>query len=288
MKKIFTLLFLTLFFFGSFTESNAKKWQRKASTEVPFTIFKSNKALNQNTAEVIASGDFFYGISHRFKGAVSTGYEEFFGLDGGANMRTLIGYGFTNNFMATIGRTSQGKQYDLELKYKLFASEKLALPLIISINVGTAVTSLKYGEFATQPDGDSRRMQYFASLIFNTIIFDHLAIGLSPSFLYNSVISSIDPKNSITLGSYLQYFIGDDMTSVILEANNTFSGFRGDGRNKFYDSYALGVELETGGHFFKFYFGNNTSLNQSQYLLGSVKEMTLDNTVFGFQITRNF
>jgi Membrane bound beta barrel domain (DUF5777) len=288
MKKTFILFILALFFFGIFNESRAKKWKKKAPSTAPFTIFKSTKTLNQNTAEVIAVGDFFYGISHRFKGAVSTGYEEFFGLDGGANMRTLIGYGFTNSFMATLGRTSQGKQYDLELKYKIFASDKMVLPMILSFNAGTAITSLKYGNFATQPDGDSRRMQYFTSLIFNTMLFDKLAIGLAPSFLYNSVISSIDPKNSITLGSFIQYYIGDDMTSIILEANNTLSGFRGDGRSKFYDSYALGLELETGGHFFKFYFGNNTSLNQSQYLLGSVKEMSLDNIVFGFQITRNF
>ena len=78
------------------------------------------------------------------------------------------------------------------------------------------------------------------------------------------------------------------MTSIVLESNNTLSGFRGDGINEYYDSYNIGVELETGGHFFKLLVGNNTNINLSQYIVGSTVPFSLNNLHLGFQITRNF
>lgn len=294
MIRIYLLLFIVLT--GAVYPQT--KWKKPVVKDETFTLFKSPQALNLHTAEVVPKGDWFYGITHRFTGTFDAslqnyiGFGDFFGMDAGAVMRTKLGYGFTDNFMATLGRTGKAdafdakKIYDLELKYKLYKNkEDFFIPIIISA-MGT-ISYTGQAEFDDSLD-ISNRLQYIAQLMINTKLFDRLAIGINPTFLYNSCIPCQDEtKNSIILGSYIQYYIGDDMTSFILEANNTLSGFRGNGRSPYYDSYAFGVELETGGHFFKFLLGNNVNVNQTQFLLGSRNEFTFQQLHLGFQITRN-
>jgi hypothetical protein len=262
------------------------KWKKKKPTKTQFTLMKSPQALNLQTAEVVPKGDLFYGISHRFNGPLSGGWSEFYGLDGGANMRTKVGYGITDNFMTTLGRSSTNAQLDLNLKYKILMSNKtLPIPIIISANAG-----LSYTEKPTNPNAKEffDLSQFFGSLIINTMLFEHLGIGITPTYLHNSLIGAVDAQYSFTLGYYLQFYIGDDMTSFIIEGNPTIAGFRGDGSREYFDTYAFGVELETGGHFFKFLVSNNNLINQGQLHLGSPTALTFENLRFGFQITRNF
>ena len=288
MKHIILIAFILL---SSYVYPQTK-WKKPEIKDQNFTLFKSPQALTHHTAELVPAGDIFYGISHRFTGIFNDAFENFFGMDGGAIMRTKLGYGFTSNFMGTLGRTSRGDAfdaaqiYDLELKYKIWKNkEDFFIPIIISA-MGTASYTGK-AEFDDDLE-NSNRLQYVAQLMINTMLFDRLAIGFNPTFMYNSCIPCQDEtKNSTILGTYFQYYFGDDMTSVVLEANNTLSGFRGNARSPYYDSYSFGVELETGGHFFKILLGNNVSLNQTQYLLGSRKEFSLDQMHLGFQITRN-
>lgn len=295
MKKTLYLILLIALPFSVFAQS---KWKKPEVKETDFTLFKSTQALNHQTAEVVYQGEIFYGISHRFLGSISEGFDTFFGMDGGAVMRTKLGYGITDNMFITLGRTSRGsinsarRIYDLEMKYKLWSNKDLPIPLIIS-----AFGLVSYTDDIATPINApadysvdiNNKMQYVGQIIINTKLFDRIGIGFNPTFLYNSLCACVDEtKSSFTLGSYIQYYFGDDMTSVVFESNNTLSGFRGDGLREYYDSYAMGLELETGGHFFKLLVGNNTNLNLTQYLVGSPQEFTLDNLHFGFQITRNF
>lgn len=262
----------------------SQKWKRTQKTEAKVTLFKSSQVFNLESAEVVPKGDLFYGISHRFNSPISEGWSDFYGLDGGASMRTKLGYGITDNFMATIGRSNRNAQLDLNLKYKIWQSQDaLPLPIIFSVNAGGAYTQNNFNEIE-----DSRRLQYFGSLILNTMLFERLGIGISPTYVHNSLVNSVDTQYSFTLGYYLQYYIGNDMTSFIFEAIPTISGFRGNGETAYFDSYTLGVEFETGGHFFKLMVSNNTFINQSQLHLGAQNEFNIDNLRFGFQITRNF
>lgn len=291
-------ILITLLLFYPIFSNAQTKWKKPDVKETEFTLFKSIQALNHHTAEVVPAGDIYYGISHRFIGTIDDGFETFFGMDGGAIMRTKLGYGITDNFMATIGRASRAsvgnarRIYDLELKYKLWSTKDFVIPIIISAQGIVSYTD----EISTPlnaPDNFeiefADQMQYIGQLMINTMLFDRIGIGFNPTYLYNSYCACIDEtKSSFTLGSYLQFYFGDDMTSIVLESNNTLSGFRGDGINEYYDSYNIGVELETGGHFFKLLVGNNTNINLSQYIVGSTVPFSLNNLHLGFQITRNF
>lgn len=280
MRLIITLLFI--FSSGLLSQSS---WKRSEPiVEPPFTIFKSPQVLNLHTAEVLPTGDLFYGISHRFNGPVSDGYETFFGLDNGASMRMILAYGITPDLMITLGRSNREANHDFQVKYKLYQTKDLGLPLMFGVNAG--VSYLQKPQL--EREDENPQFQYFGTVIINAMLFEKLAIGVTPTFLHNTIAWADCPTYSFVLGSYAQYYLNDDMTSFVLEAMNTLSGWRGNGSIPFYDTYSLGVEFETGGHFFKLMFSNNTFLNQSQLLGGTPTVFQLKNLVFGFQITRNF
>ena len=112
------------------------------------------------------------------------------------------------------------------------------------------------------------------------MIANKLGIGIVPSYLYNSHIYCEDTEYSFTLGGYLQYYLSA-MFSIYVETNFTVTGWRKD-----YNPIAIGVEIETGGHFFKIFLGNSHSINPSQYLAGADLYVEDGEWRLGFNITR--
>ena len=53
-----------------------------------------------------------------------------------------------------------------------------------------------------------------------------------------------------------------------------------------YDSGTFGVELETGGHFFKLVFSNSVRLNPAQFIAGTPFSFGPDEWRLSFNITR--
>ncbi len=72
-----------------------------------------------------------------------------------------------------------------------------------------------------------------------------------------------------------------DIWSFVFEANPTVTGWRDQ-----YDSYALGIEIETGGHFFKMLLGTNNRMNFPQYISGAQSKFDSGDWYFGFNIIR--
>lgn len=292
MKFIITLLLIFIPLTSAFAQS---KWKRKSEPkELPLRMFNSAEVLNLKTAETVPKGDIYYGISHRFNGNASGGMDNFFGLDNGAVMRTKLGYAPFDGFMFAFGRSNHNKQYDAELKYKFYSMKNDYLPLMFALNAGYAYSD---GDIFEDKDIsiDIDRNQYHASLIINTmykkLFGTEMAIGfgLTPTFLQNSLVGQFENQYSITMGYYVQLYLGNDITSLIFEGNPTVYGWRSqeDGK-KGYDTYAFGLELETGGHFFKLLLTNNTMINTSQFNAGSTTSFEWDKLHIGFQITRNF
>jgi hypothetical protein len=109
-----------------------------------------------------------------------------------------------------------------------------------------------------------------------------IGIGVVPTYLYNSHIFCVDPEYSFTLGSYVQYYLSSRM-SLLTEWNPTVSGWRQD-----FDSLTFGLELETGGHFFKIFLSNNDKVNTTQHIAGANQDFTKGDFRIGFMITRTF
>jgi len=277
MKKyVLILLLITLSF--STVDAQKIKWQKKEkSSEVDLYLFHSTQMVNFPTAEIIGKGGFEFEISHRFRAPVNTGFENFYGLDAGANMRIALGYAFTNDLMVTLARSDVDKNFDMQAKYRLFEFKNDVLPAIVAMRGGIAWNTQ---EIFGRDRSDSKNFQYYFQLILNTMYANKLGIGVVPSYLYNSHIRCIDTEDTFTLGIYMQYYIGK-LWGVFIEWNPTVTGWR-----QHYNSVTTGIELETGGHFFKLFLSNNTNLNPSQYLAGADYKFSEGDLVFGFNITR--
>lgn len=263
-------------------------WQAVAPPETRLELFTALRTANYPTAESLYQGDFHYEISHRFLPTIDQGYEAGFGLDGPANIRTTVSYGFSDRLMMTLGRSSLQDNLDLQLRYRWLQFRHMRFPSVLALNAGAAwntdiPASIDRGAAAAE------NFQYFGQLVFNTMMDDKLGVGLVPSFLYNSAIFSVDPQYTATLGTYAQYFINHTW-GIWVEYSPALMGYQGilspgeSGRS--HNSLAWGLSIDTGGHTFYLFATNNTRLSPSQYLVGAPYEAGPENWRSGFGITR--
>jgi uncharacterized beta barrel domain-containing protein DUF5777 len=265
-------------------------WQPSAPpSEPPVELFRSVMTANYPTTEMLGRGDFHYEISHRFHPPIDAGYDANFGFDGPASMRTALGYGVTDQAMVTLGRSSVLDNLDLQVKYRVWQRQDEVLPLALAVNVGLA-WSTDLPAIVDRGKLDADNLQYYTQLVANALLLDgKLALGLTPSYLYNSAIFSVDTQYTLTLGTYGHYYLNDTW-GVWAEYSPVLAGYQGVlmpgeiGRS--HDSLSLGLSIETGGHFFYLFTTNNTRLNPALYLAGAAEKISLGSLRVAFGITR--
>jgi len=275
MKQTIQYLIL-LFLLITCVQAQNIKWRRSEKSVPPLELFHSTHVINLPTAETLQKGDFEFEISHRFVPALQEGYRSLWGLDGPADIRLALGYAPADEIIITLGRTNVNNNLDLQFRYQMIKIKNDIVPVLGTLNLGSAWNSY----IADRPNDDTRNFQYFAQFAVNTLLFENLGIGIVPAYLYNSAIFNEDNKYSITLGNYVQYYIST-MWSVMIEWNPTLSGWRDS-----YNSLSIGLELETGGHFFKLFVTNNVSINTAQFMAGADKRFNKEGIRLGFLITR--
>ena len=273
--KFFMILVM---FLASLSFAQNARWQRSEPVAQELHLFHSPYVAMLPTAETLQKGDWEFEVSHRFSTPISEGSRTFWGMDGPALIRLALGYSITDKMMIHVGRSNLMDNLELELKYKFAQMHHDTFPVLIALRGGIAYN----GEIFNPVKSNSRRYQYYAQIIANTMIQKKLGVGIVPSYLYNSYIFCVDPQYSITFGSYVQYYVSPRW-SLLAEWNPTVSGWRQD-----YDSLTLGFELETGGHFFKVFLANNDKVNTTQYIAGADKDFSKSDFRIGFMITRTF
>lgn len=266
------------------------KWKKSRPGTVPdLALFHSTRTANFPTTETLGKGDFEFEISHRFQPSIKDGFDASFGFDGPAKIRYALSFGVLEHLMITLGRSNIIDNWDLQVKYKLFQFRNPALPVVVALQGGAALnTEVPRGLNRSRTDPDN--FQYYGQLIINTMLLNKkLGVGIVPSFLYNSVIFSLEKQHTFTLGQYLQYYINKKY-SLWVEYNPIIAGYQGiiqlgeAGRS--HNSVAIGFDVETGGHFFHIFVTNNVRLNPSQYLVGADRSFNDGELRFAFGITR--
>ncbi|MDZ7764444.1 MAG: DUF5777 family beta-barrel protein [Melioribacteraceae bacterium] len=253
------------------------KWEREEPEEnLPVELFHSTFAVNLPTAETVGKRELEIEISHRFIPTIKSGSKDFWGLDGPVVNRLALAYGITPNTQVTLGRSNAFDNYELSLKQKVFENDNDVLPFMITLNAGAAWNS----DHPIIESSDSKAFQYFVQAIFNTMYDKKLAFGIVPSYLNNSHPECKENQYSFTMGTYLQYYLSE-VFSLIWEYNPTVTGWR-----SFHNPMSFGLEIETGGHFFKIFLTNSTDLNQTQFLSGADKSFDNGDLRLGFMITR--
>lgn len=275
--KLIGLIIIFTAFMQTFAQGNEISWKRTDTEYKPkLHLFHSIEAVNLPTTETLQKGDIQFEISHRFLPTINSGSKTLYGFDGPVNIKLSLGYAFTDKMITTIMRSNLNDNVILNTKYQLFDLEGKTLPSQFAAEGGIAWNTGAFGRNSSH----NMNFQYYGQLIFNTLINKKLGIGLVPSFIYNTDIYLPKKENSFMLGSYVQYYISH-MVSVIAEGNTRIAGYKNQ-----YNSFTFGVELETGGHFFKIILTNNASLNPTQYPTGADLPISAKNWRIGFNITR--
>ena len=170
------------------------------------------------------------------------------------------------------------RNLDLSLKVRVSEGGFEATPWMLGFVGGVAVNP--------GPDAfdafDSQSLQYYGQGILDVLVSARFAAGVVPSVLYN--VDPLDPDQETTVGVGIhgQFYVSEAFSVLgewqFVEDNPAPSLGR--------DVGTLGVELETGGHFFKLVVSNSTRLNPGQFLGGAADSFDPDNWRLGFNVTR--
>jgi len=279
MKKIIIFAIPICCYFISLSQGTSTSWERTGYEKQILELFHSPYAITLPTGETKSDGDFLFEVSHRFIPTVKNEGKNFLGLDGPANIRLAFGYSLTDRLMINLGHSNLFDNTEIQAKYKTLEFDNSQLPMVLSFQAGLALNR----EIHDPVKNYSRRFQYYGQLIFNTLIKEKFGIGLVPTYLDNAYIFCKEKQYTLALGTYYQYYLSEFL-GIILEWTPTIAGWQ-----RWHNSASLALEIETGGHFFKLLFTNNTKMNLANYLTGAGNKLSkIKDWHFGFFISRTF
>ena len=250
--------------------------RREQPVIVPPTVFHSQQSANLPTAQTISKGEWLFEISHRFFPPVSEGLEALWGLDGPVANRLGLAYAVADRAMVGIVRTNVDDNIELNAKGRLFEGGSESVPIMIGLMGGLAWNMSASGGSGA----DDNESQAYAQVMVNALIGGRLGVGLAPTFLKNPRIQDTKSETTFVLGIHGQAYLSEQ---VSLLGEWIISEHRTDLEH---DSGTLGVELETGGHFFKIVLTNQYRMNPTQVLGGTPYQFSPKHWRLGFNVTR--
>ncbi|HCP40318.1 MAG TPA: hypothetical protein DIT65_00865 [Cryomorphaceae bacterium] len=256
------------------------------STQITYATFKGTKIINAQSNETPGEGVLQYIISHRF-GSFSNDYlYNFLGLDI-AQIRMQLDYGITDRLNMGIGRSSYLKVVDGFVKYRLLRQKSGTEPFPFSL---TLYSSAFY-RGARYTDGldhyISDRLSYHCQAIFARKFGDKLSLLAAPSAVHwNLVPGSSDPNTTLHLQIGGRYKLTNRLalTGEICPGSNLEYS---DG-SRFYTPFAIGVDLETGGHVFQFHLSNTNAMSDPLWMAQNPYNPWDGSIFLGFNISRVF
>ncbi len=225
--------------------------------------FPTIQIFNFPTTDVLTKGEMKVHIGHRM-GEISTGIDGLFGLFT-ANSRIGADMGLIKNVTIGIGSTSQQKNYDAYLKYRIIQQGNHKMPFTVSLLSDILVTNAS----VNYPDGKDelwRKLSYFSTLMLSRKFSEKFSAQLSFDVIHKNLVATSDDKNTMFSGGlalnyklnriwYLageyNYFPKDQINSVHVSSNQI----------------SLGFQIHTGPrHVFQIFISNSGGLNESKII----------------------
>jgi hypothetical protein len=254
-----------------------------------YATFKSTRVVNLQSNETMKARHLDFRIQHRFN-PVKNGAYDMFGLDG-AVMRLGLEYGITNKLMVGVGRSTTGKTYDGFAKYQLIQQKKKGTPLGITLFGSTNISTLEFQD-KTRENKFSSRLSYCGQIIFTRKFNDYVSLIISPTMVhYNLVPDKATPNDIFAVGLGGSFKISRSTRFNIeyiprLNGRDQPKDLSGD--PTYYDAFAFGFDIETGGHVFQLHFTNSLGLVEQQFVARNSNPVSLSELRFGFNISRTF
>ena len=261
-------------------------FEESTQSEVVYATFKGTQLINASTNETPGEGVLQFVMAHRF-GSFNDDYlYNFFGLDN-AQVRMQLDYGVTDRLNIGIGRSSFLKVADGFVKYQLLQQQKgtKTVPVSITLHSSTNYRNARYTDGIDHATSD--RLSYMHQAIIARKWNRKLSTLMSPSVVhFNLVPTAQDPNTTahITLGA--RYKISNRMA---LTGESTLLSNREYSRGVRYTTpFALGVDIETGGHVFQLHISNTRAMNGPYWMARNPYSASNGGLFLGFNISRVF
>jgi hypothetical protein len=269
-------------------ELNKEEDKKKELTQA---TFKGTRIVNSHSLECLGKGGFDFRIAHRF-GSFNTGANNWYGLDGPATIKLSFEYSFDGRFMFGLGRSSQGKLYDITLKGRVLRqTTDNSMPL--------SVTALYVANMTLQPDllkastgfdrysNFANRLSNVAQLIIGRKFGKRLSLQVAPTLVHiNLVEKSADKNDLYAVGTGGRFKFSRSMAitcDYVYRINNNSEDFK-----KYYNSLSIGLDIETGGHVFQMFVTNSTGMNEAQFIPYTSTTWKNGGVRLGFNVSRVF
>lgn len=246
--------------------------------------FKSSRVIMSHSMEMIRPGVLDFRILHRF-GNMNDGLYELFGLDN-ATMRMSFDFGITKNLMFGFGRSTNQKELDGFIKYRIFhqSKGKGAMPVSLLAVAGSVLNTLKWTD-PTRKNYFTSRLGYYGQLIAGRKFSESISLQFMPTVVHRNLVPTAnDPSDMIAVGAGARIKLSK---RISLNADYYYRVNPNETDGTF-NPLSIGFDIETGGHVFQLHFTNATGMNEKTFLTQTTNDWSKGDIQFGFNISRTF
>ena len=292
MKRVLLLLlFSPLYTLAQNDLLNELEQSSPEETEYTFATFKGTRLGNGHTIETKNKHSLEFIFMHRF-GSVQGGGYELFGLDQ-AYVRLGLDYGITDNLSVSIARNSVDKTMDGYLKYKLFRqkSGNANFPVTVTVLGGAAYKLSPKNNSDISPEFENiDRLSYTGQFLIARKFSPGLSLQLMPTLVHKNIVESYEKNDQVALGLGGRIKLTGSI-ALTTEYYVNFSAPDNDmlpEEQKQYDSFSLGIDIETGGHVFQLLMTNAIGLTERAFITETHDNFFAGDIHLGFNVTRTF
>lgn len=256
------------------------------TTEKVTNAFKSTRVVNGQSLEMLGAGVLDFRILHRF-GKFSLGAYQMFGLDN-ASMRLSFDYGIIPNLMVGLGRSTNKKEVDGFVKYRILwqSTGKKTMPVSLLWVSGITVNGLKDPVgFPEVKPLFRRRLGYYHQFIVGRKFSERFSLQLSPTLVHSNIVQNrLIPNDLFAVGLGGRYKLTNRI-ALVLDYYYVINGFA---NNPVKDPLTIGLDIETGGHVFQLHLSNAVGMNEHAFLTDDNGSWLKGDIQFGFNLSRVF
>jgi hypothetical protein len=300
MKKIFSLSIICLAFVShSFAQTDSTITEIKEIPKQKFTknIFSTSKLINMQTTEMGAKGEFQFMISHHFsemynKNAGAQVGAQLLGINSGVAF-TYLSFDYSFTKWLNLGVAAAGSS-----KFEGFAKIKLVRQQTGLKNIPVSVAWYSLANVNAGPDksltfvGD--RYNYVNQLLISRKFNNKLSLQIMPTVVhFNKIPYGINNDNEVySIGFGGKYKLSDlvnldveyarqlNMYENIMTSNGSILNYQPN-------LLSVGVEINSGGHQFRFFVGNTTYSSNIDQLSRNSMNIANGSMALGFTINRS-
>ena len=251
--------------------------------------FKGTRLINFHTIEVPGERTLDFRIAHRF-GPFNDGGYNFWGLDGGASIRLSLEYSFDGRLCLGIGRSSVDKTFDGFAKYRLLRqSDHANPPVSVTLLSSIFATSLKDEDDrligVNKYEKFSSRLSFCHQIMVARKFNERFSLQIAPTLVHINLADELEDKNDVVVIATAARYKVTRRMAITAEYGWRVNNYT---NTKYYDSFGIGVDLETGGHVFQMHLTNSFGLTENQFFTRTTDNWTDGGIRLGFNISRVF